>query len=611
VGRPLADPEAQQAKVERSQERSRLNKALPKQAIDSKIHIYKLKGSKPAPGARPILTLLVSDLEKAQDGGATSDEFIKEKLEEKYSEGRFQCHVFDNKGKRVQDIPAWDVALGEEDLDDETDDRDFEDDDGMVNNPFERQQMAMPMYPPSPPPAPPMDPANLASTLRAERSDEARRSGEMMSIVTAMMQSTQGQAAQTAASTAQMQANFQAQMLAMQTQARQDADAREERESKRKSEFRQTIMALMPMVLPMIQAWFAPKDKGLDPATVMLLEMVKAKAPDAEILKSMSGLMGEMTKQQMQLQGAGAQAAVQMQAEASSMVFKNMMSTMKEMMEARKNDGEEKEESTMEQIAKIASAVIPALQQNQNPQAQQLPQPPVQQIADAAPVQQATQSLPPTAPARQKRTPPRQAQPPVGPSGPVRAEAAPASAPKSANPAWTEQQKIGGGLTTIANLSVGAIPAEDRFKALQWVAGMLPESMIAAIKAGEKEQVITQGTAAVVSNPNLLKWIGEPNSVAFLEDALDDIRHYLNGTLTEAHAIAAVQKNIEAVAARQRVPPAPKAPIAGPGSSRKRPVAAAAAAAAPAPVVVQEAPPAAPPAEAPAAPAPTEKPPEA
>jgi hypothetical protein len=431
----------------------------------------------------------------------------------------------------------------------------------------------------------------------------------MMSIVTAMMQSTQGQAAQTAASTAQMQANFQAQMLAMQTQARQDADAREERESKRKSEFRQTIMALMPMVLPMIQAWFAPKDKGLDPATVMLLEMVKAKAPDAEILKSMSGLMGEMTKQQMQLQGAGAQAAVQMQAEASSMVFKNMMSTMKEMMEARKNDGEEKEESTMEQIAKIASAVIPALQQNQNPQAQQLPQPPAQQIADAAPVQQAPQSLPPTAPARQKRTPPRQAQPPVGPSGPVRAEAA--SAPKSANPAWTEQQKIGGGLTTIANLSVGAIPAEDRFKALQWVAGMLPEPMIAAIKAGQKEQVITQGTAAVVSNPNLLKWIGEPNSVAFLEDALDDIRHYLNGTLTEAHAIAAVQKNIEAVAARQRVPPAPKAPIAGPGSSRKRPVAAAAAAAAPAPVVVQEAPPVAPPAEAPAAPAPTEKPPEA
>ncbi len=607
VGRPLADPEAQQAKVERSQERSRLNKALPKQAVDSKVHIYRLKGSKPAAGARPVMTILVSQLETAQAEGTESDDFIKGKLEEKYSEGRFQCHVFDNKGKRVPDVQPWDVALGEdEDLDDDRDEEQDLDENDLDprgrGNPFEQQQYPMPMFAPSPPPAPPMDPQNLASTLRAERTDEARRSGEMMSVVTAMLQATQGQSAQAAQSTAQMQANFQTQMMAMQAQARADADAREERESKRKAEFRQTLMTLLPMVLPMIQAWFAPKDKGLDPATVMLLEMVKQKAPDADILKSMSSLMGEMTKQQMQLQGAGAQAAVQMQAEASSMVFKNMMATMKEMMEARKGDGEEKEESTMEQIAKIASAVIPALQQNQ---AQAVPQPPqggTPPAVESAQVQQQQAHVPPAAPARQKRAAPRQ--PPMGPSGPVRSEAAPAPAPKEAKPVYTEQQKIAGGLTAIANLSLGAIPAENRLKALQWVTTMLPEKMIAAIKAGEKEQVIALGTAAVISDANLMKWFAEPNSVAFLEEALEDIRHYLNGTLTEAHAIAAVQKNIEFVAARKR-----PAPLPGPGS-RKRMVAAASAA----PVVaaaVQEAPAAAaPPAEAPAAPAPTEKPPE-
>lgn len=591
VGRPAGDPDVQEARVARHAERKRLESVLPKQATDSKIQIYKIKGGRPIPNARPVMTILLSDLEKAKAEGAgddadAADAFIAGKIAEKYDGGKFQCVVHDKLGKKVTDVPPWIVSLDEDDDGEDDDDPEEEIDDQELQAltggrgfpsysgdarfpgaPFAGGQAP---YPPAPPAPPAMDIAPLASALRTERNDEARRSTEMMTIVTAMMQNSQQQQQLMLQQQQARDEQYRREAIEREERSRKEAAEREERAEKRRGEFRQTLMTMTPLLMPFIEKIFGlgKKAEGPDAMTAMLLEMVKQKSPDSDIMKQMAGVMAEMTKQQMQLQGSGAQAAVDMQARASGVVFENMLKTMKELMANQSPLAAQKEDSTLEQILKVAAPLLANMQQNQP--AQPMPQP-------AAPQQRAE----PQAADGQVVEAPRKRAPPRGRPA---AAAAPQAPPAEQH---TPAQRIRGSLHVLRRMTTtgeGAIPPMERWAVLDWVRQTVPDDVKAAIAAGDKEQVILLCSSAAISDLSLLNWLKDTDNVAFVEDAIADIRALMEGKVTEEHAKKAIEAQVTFLARRVNAAQASVAATAGAATGAVAEQAAATAAGAPPPI---------------------------
>lgn len=578
VGRPSGDPEVNEARADKAAEKKRLASVLPKQATDSKILVLRMKGSRVIPGKRPVLTLLISDVESAVSAGTSAEDFIADKLAEKVGnrDGRYLCKVVNRLGQAVADTAPWEIIVG---ADDEDDDGDENGDDGddeeidprdLMGYPFRGGAAAAQMAPPpyAIPPAPPagFDPASLARTMREERTDESKRSNEMLLVMTTMMQANaQTQANAQAQMQAQQQA-FQQQQQQMREEARREENARMDREAARRAEFKTTLVALVPMVLPILTKFFTPKE-GPDVLTTYLLESMKSKSPDSTILAQMAGVMGEMTKQQMTLQGTAAASAVNMQAEASNMVFKNMMGTMKEMMDHKAGKGDDEKESTLDQIVRMAPMVLQAMS---NPT----------QAAAAAPAQ------PPAAPAAHI------APPPAPPAAPRKRQA-----PKPVVAEPTEGQRIISALNDIRRLSTGEIPAAQRWLVLDYVRKQLPVPIVAAIQAGDKNTVLLTALPHVqnMKSDTLRVWAADAENMQFLEDALSDLRAGLNDQMTEEGAASAIAANttfverkhpkpvttpVESVAKEKPVvaPVAPieatvvdpslAPPIPGPGSTR-------------------------------------------
>jgi hypothetical protein len=294
--------------------------------------------------------------------------------------------------------------------------------------------------------------------------------------------------------------------------------------------------------------------------------MVKQKAPDSDIMKSMAGVMAEMTKQQMQLQGAGATAAVEMQSKASGVVFDNMLKTMKELM-ANQSPVSGKEDSTLEKILSVAGPLLANMQQNQP--AQPMPAPPQNQPAIAT-------EQPVTSEPARKRAPPR-----ARPAQPA-AQQPPAET-------HTPAQRIRGSLHVLRRMTItgeSAIPPHERWQVLNWVRETVPDDVRAAIASGDKEQVILLCSSAAVTDPHLINWLKDTENVAFVEDAIADIRAMIEGKVTEEHARKAIDAQMTFLARRvnaaqasvaataeattggvaKAATAAANAPIAGPGS---------------------------------------------
>ncbi len=503
VGRPSNDPEQQQQRVERSAELRRIEGVLPK-SIDSKVLVYRSRDGRILPSAKPILTVLVSDLEAAKRDDSTMDTevFVAGRLADKnITEGRFVGRFVD-KSNRVIANTQFEVLLGDEgsavsDLND-IDEDDNDPRGGFIDQP-------MPQYQ-APPPPPSMDPTSFTRAMREERNDEAKRGADLASLIAGQQQST-----------TQMMMQMQQQQREAADLARRDAADREERAEKRRTEFRQTLLTIIPLVLPLIQNFFK-KDHGPDATQQMMMELFKAKVTekpekgvDAMMLETVMKTMGAMTTQQMAAMQQGTVLTAQMQGEATGLIFKNLMGSMKEMMDSKK-DSEPKEKSTFQQILEVAGPVLAGLQQ--------------QQPAAAAPTNEqlapATIHTPEVEPPRRRQKIP-----------PPQATAAP---PADTAPKHTDIQLIGGCLTTIANLSIGKILPVNRFSALEWIKNKAPVSLLEAVKSGSRERVLELGGPAVMANPHLLQWISDEANVKFLEDALADLKLLIDGTLTKEKA---------------------------------------------------------------------------
>lgn len=547
-GRPSNDPEQQAARAEKSRDQQRLLSLTPTRATDHKLHVYRTDGNGRVRGSKPVLVLLSTEIERKLGANSPTDpdtanqldDLITEQLPASAANGVYKCQWYDKTGRAVQDPPAWELTVGDPvDDDEQGGDGAFEEDEDPVVPQFMPVQQSFAPAPPAPtpPPAPAMDISTVSSVMREERREESKRGNETMTLIVSMQQQSQQQMAVMM----QMQ---QAQQLAQQQMAQQS----EERDRQRRSESRQTMMAMIPMVLPIIQQMFSPKDKGPSPEMTVLIEMMKAnltnKSSDTVMFENMMKLNGEMTRQAMELQASGASASAAMQAEATAAVFKNLMNTLKETMEMKTTPKADAEESTLSQIAKIAGPLIAAAQQQNQPQAPQPDAPaPAQPAPAPRPAQQPTQKQQPpaAAPAAPVRTSTRR--PAANPAAPGK---------PSANPAdYSDSRRIGACMNAVRRMSLGELPPEQRWNVIDYLTRWLPAPLIEAIKAKDKDKVTLLASDVVLANATLLGWITDEENRDFLTDALEDVRLLVTNTATEAHAAASVAK-AQAFLARRR-----------------------------------------------------------
>jgi hypothetical protein len=587
----LADPEAQQAKVERTAEIRRLESLLPRQAVDSKVLIYRLREGedRPALNAKPRITLLASELEQAQADGADAGSVIESRITEKYDSGRFLCRVVDRKGAAVPAFSPWIVDLDDAADDGEDDGDDAGGDDGgdeappvgnhgrggqipgyapapqginpMTGLPWEYAQTYQPHgyaqgYQAAPPPPPQdFDRAPVVAAAKEAREDEARRSSELVTVM------------------AQMQQQSTQMLLAMQQQAREEARQREEREEKRRAERTQTLLALAPTLLPILERFIAPKPQqtGLTPEMTILIETLKSR-DNSSSMKDMMGFMFEAAKAQTSLQAQAAQTAIATQADLMGVVNKNMMEQLKNAWEVKggESGGKDNGGGVMDTIVKLAPALMAGLAQgaaqapaapsfNPAPEAQALPAPaPAPVVTPAVPVQKVPAPAAPVAPVQK--------------------------APAPAKPAPSEDERILGCLNTIMQMEQGKVPAEQRWDALRWCLDTMPDSLKNAIRADSEGQVMSLGSNAVMRSAELLTWIGDEKHIGFLRACVSDMRLLLTATLDAHRAASAVTEMRDYLAQKGAVQAAP-APVAAPEAAPVAPEPAA-----PTPEPVAEAP---------------------
>lgn len=532
-GRPPADPEVAEAKAQRHQERRRVEGVMPKKALDSKILIYRTKRGRPIPGAKPVCTVLISELEAATaDGAQDPEEYLRSRLAEKIGDrdptGVFQAVTVDRRGARISEVPPFDLTLTDDGGEEDDDDPEDEDDGPGGFDPGESEDYDFRGQHPLPPPAQQQAPAPTHVDLavvddigRRNRDEEKSKSSENTALLLGMFQSM---AQQQAAAQQQQTQLFLSVMQANQQKA--DAGGG-------------TMVALITALAPVLAKVLEPKPVDTStrdlmlPLIMKLLEKDKDRVdPGAEMMKTIPQILGEVSKQQIAMSNLGAESTVRNSAKMNELLMNQMM-TMARDVAAQAKPQEKGEGGGMSQIAQIAAAVLPALMGNR----QQAPPEPgydSQQPQQALP---APEPQPEPAPApnpaprrRAAKTPPPQ----------PAAAAEPAPAPAPVRPPPTEESRIRGCLQTIRKLEDGSIGAEKRWEALKWVLDRAPERVKVAIRAQSTEKVMQECAAAVLPEAALLTWVSDSEHIDFLTDALDDVRLLEAGQVTEEHAAAKV-----------------------------------------------------------------------
>jgi hypothetical protein len=532
-GRPPADPEQAERREAAHLEKKRLLSILPKQAVDAKIRIFRKIDGRTA--TKPAVVVLCSDLERSNVEGVDSQEFLIQSITEKVRDpdGYYEARVVDRQNRPVGDVAPFEIKVGNPPEDDEDLDGDPVDDPG--------DDQDLPQVPPNyrgepiPPPVSGLPPSAFADAFRAERQDEAKRGNEVLGVVTTMMNQSQN-------IFMQMMASMQQQAQAAAAQAARDAREREDRERERKADFNKTLLALVPVILPVLQGLF----KKEDTMTPLLIEMVKAKPDGAQMIPQVMSMMAESMKASSQMQTAAAQASMEQQARVSGTLMDSMLERTLKLAgmgqpEAPKEDG------LIDQIAKLAPIIGPILaakfggaspEAMAAAQAQAQPQP---MAALPAPVQQPQQRSPapvpppPVLPQQTARQPPQQEPPPADEQGP---------------PAQTDNQKTQACVATIAQMYAGRIPPTERPQVLPWIAEHLPDDLREAVKAGDREKVIGLATPAVLEAEPLAQWIAKPTSLPFLEATIADVGLILRGQMTAERMAAGIAEHAESLRRR-------------------------------------------------------------
>jgi hypothetical protein len=533
VGRPSNDPAEQERRTLRSQEHQRLAALTPPRAKDSKLLLFEMHNGRP--DRKPAVTLLASQIEEEMKAlsGEPEDErldaAVTKLLPDDVDNCRLRCQWYSKDGRPIPDTATWEMELGDPDTSppSESDDLDSSPFDQPPAIPTFGTGATMPPPPPpvAPPPPPSLDLTQISRSFREERNDERRNSEGTFNVLATMMQASQ---------------NLQIQL---QNQARTDAAAAEERADKRRSEFRTTMLGLIPLVLPMIQAMFGPK--GMSAETTALIEILKAGAakPDSGhvMMEGMIKMQGELTAQTMKLQAEGAAVSAQMQAAATQLVFKQLMDTLKETMALKTQPAEEKEPSVWSQIAEVATPLLAGLTGQNNP-AQ--PQPQLEQQQQPAAQQRRPVQKPPPPPAI--AAPAGQTVPP-----------APARPPQRTPESYPDKERVVGALRSVRRMALGEFPPERHWDAVRAVVRWMPDTLRAAVKAQDRQQILTLATEAALSDTISIQWVTDEANQKFLERTLVDARLLLLvegnlASLTEEQQQAGIIEHRNAVETRRR-----------------------------------------------------------
>jgi hypothetical protein len=579
-GRPADDPLKQEERTARHAERKRVDAVLPKRATESKIQLFRKdsRTGRRAPGARPVLTVLVSELEKAQEENIDSDEYLQDALINKLgdrAEGVYEAQTVDRRGTRL-DFPTFDVIVGEEPNPEDEDDPEG-DDQGDLSleeeeemdrlDAMQRGNRSAPTFvaPPQgpPPPAPHVDIGVIDDFGRRNRDEAKNETASTMALIMQAMQSSQS--AQLAAQAQQTQ------LMVAALQSQRPAE----------SGNKDLIIALVTALAPMLNRMTEPKPP--DPMLqALLVKMIDKDGTGGmqEMLKIVPSMIAQAAKQSSDLQAQASQSTALVQGELMKGMVTQTLQVMRESQRERLAPGEKEGGSTFENVARIAAAVLPQLMGKG--------QPPAEEPASAV-LAQAPAALPAPRPTR----PTPKAPPPVA-AAPVAAPGAPVQPRTSRN---DPQNRIRTCLNEIAKLQVGATAAEKRWDLAAWVMKNAPPPVIAEIRQQSFDGVIAVCSEAVIVAPKLLEWIAVPANQEFLKEFLDDARKLEGGAISEEYATQQVIKTRAQQKPRSPAPdPTPPKPAAAeiPTKPAEPAAAAPAAPAAPATPAASAEPPAAP-----------------
>lgn len=520
VGRPNSDPEVQQQREERAGTRKRLAAALPREMTEPRIVVYRLKGrsGQVKMNNRPVLTILVSDLEEATAQGAEAGDYIRSKITEKFpeSQGRFLWEAQSHTGQKMTEYGSYEINMSD---DDDLDDLEDDDQEEMLMRPDGKQYG--PWDAPRPSGPPPADPSHHLKQMRMAVEDTYKRQESSSSTMLQMMMhmaETRRQEEESRRrdeearrreeeSRRREDENKKFEMMKLEIERKEkEAERREarEREERRLEADRQ--MQFMKMMMD--------SSKKDDTLTPMLFKMLDSKG-DRDGTKELFGMFNEASKQSMLMQGEASKHMMAAQADASKMLISNILGISKQMVEAQLEAGQsDPDEDPMDKIGRMFKIFGPA----------------IQAIGGGAQTQQqmvqSQQRLPP---------PPQmtQAQQPQQQRGPFT---------RKGRPDIPDNQWIKGSLDTIMQLENGQIAAEQRLPALKWCAENLPEKMLAPIRAGDEMQVLAVGAEA--ADETFQSWLfADEKHTEFLRDCVADIQRMLVGAFTEAAARESMQKH--------------------------------------------------------------------
>jgi hypothetical protein len=493
----------QEQRAARSQEQQRLQSLTPQRAKDSKLYCFKVVRGRAE--RAPVAKLLASAIEerrKTMPGETEDDQLdaaVINLLPPELDHVMLRCQWYDKGGRPIADTQSWDITIGDPPDENDAGPEELGPDnvDPALYEPEPPTAQVFPTQQTMPPPPPALDLGTIARSFREERNDERQNSAGQFQVIVGMMQQS-----------SQLQ-------IQMAQQARQDAAAAEERAEKRRAEFRTMLLGLVPLVLPMVQNMFGPK--GMSPETTALVDVLKNnasnKGTDAVMIDTMFKLQSKMTENAMELQTKAAGSAAAMQAQVSDLMFKNLLSTLKETMELKSKPAEEKEPGMMEMIGQLAGPVISAITGNQQPgqqpalETQQQPPPPQQQR-------------------RQQRPPP----PPPAPPAPTGQVAPPPPAPPKQRPppeSYPDKKRIQMAVLCIRRMALGEFAPEKHWEAIAFATRWMPNALRAAVKAQDEQQVMSLSTEAALGDSTVIQWVTDQENLAFLRRMLADVRLFL------------------------------------------------------------------------------------
>lgn len=557
-GRPSKDPDAQERRAKDAAALSKFVEALPKEATDYRVAVFRLKGRRGTQREhRPVLRILLSELEEQTSSGGDPKDYIENRLSERFGDrpGRFICIAQNAHGKPIDKIASFEITLNMDDEEeDDMDDEEYEEIPVLDEPPFSHggRPGEVPWWqqqPPAPPHEPPPDAmAQATALLDRQRTSEQSNTALMLGMFQNMQQQAQQSSQMMTTMLMSMSQDRERREAEQRDRERAEREARD-REERNRSESRMALFAaLAPAFAPVLNRMVEGKK---DEVTPVLLAKLLDSDNNRQGAHELIALMSEASKQQVLMQGEMARQNMQQQAETNKSMISHVLQMAQQSVEAQRQLDQNHEDGPMDTFANILGALTPLLQNAQGAPAS-MPVTNVQpvQAVSPAPVQQ----------------PVARSQPPVDRTAEAQATRPHAAQPsRETHPQYTDADWIRASLTTIRQMHAGQIPPEQRWAAMQWMASVLPQELLQAIASSDEQQVNIQCAEAVLSDPTITEWLmGDGED--YLRDVISDFGMLLRQEVSELQAQDTVNRERHRLAQSNGKPAA-----ARPGTGKKPP----------------------------------------